>query len=277
MSQKKSVFSTEAAVIINQPAGEQYWRLVLEAPEIVALARPGQFVNLRVTRTLEPLLARPFGIFNCDLEQGNLELLYNVAGRGTEILTGVKPGERLSVSGPLGNGFTPEAQADLHLAIGGGTGVAPICFLAGSLQPEHETWMLFGYRNSSFMLPGDLVERTGAHCRTALDQGGAGCFHGTVIDLLRNLLDGELSGRRIALYVAGPPIMMKLAAEMAAEREIPCQVSLEERMACGLGVCRGCVVQAEDLRGQMANRTICTFGPVFPGAAVDWQSYLKKS
>jgi dihydroorotate dehydrogenase electron transfer subunit len=271
---EKNAFSTDARVLVNEAVGTRYQRLVLSAPEVAARVTPGQFVNLRVTRTLEPLLPRPFSVFWADEAKGEVELLFKTVGRGTAILATVPAGEELPLVGPLGNAFKPEADADVHLCVGGGTGMAPVYFLAGRLAAEgRESCLAFGFRDCSYRLPDELMRRTGAGWRLASDAGEEGCHRGTAIDLLKMILDGDFARKKVALYVAGPAIMMKLAAELAAERELACQASLEARMACGLSVCRGCVVKAFDARGETVNRTVCTYGPVFKAAEVDWDSY----
>lgn len=271
---EKNAFSVSAEVLVNQPAGTRYHRLVLGAPEIAARVEPGQFVNLRVSRTLEPLLARPFSVFHADAEKGEVELLYKAVGRGTGILTRVAPGERLPLVGPLGNAFKLEDSAEVHLAVGGGTGMAPVYFLARRAADEgRESCLLFGFRDCSYGLPEELMRRSGASWRLASDAGEAGCHRGTAVDLLRMVLDGDFAGRRVALYTAGPAMMMKLVAGLAAERELACQASLEARMACGLSVCRGCTVRAFDSEGNTVNRTACTYGPVFRSTEVDWDHY----
>jgi dihydroorotate dehydrogenase electron transfer subunit len=271
---QKNVFSLEAEVVANAPAGGHYRRLVLAAPEIASPVKPGQFVNLRVTRGLDPLLGRPFSVFWADPARGEIELLYQRAGRGTGMLAAVERGERLPLVGPLGREFALQDGAEVHVCLGGGTGVAPVYFLAGrAAAAGTEACLAFGFRDLSYRLPEELVARTGAAFRLACDAGGRGCHRGTAVDLLGALLDGEFAGRGVALYAAGPAIMMRLAAELAAERGLPCLVSLEARMACGLSVCRGCVVRARDARGQTVNRTVCTYGPVFRAAEVDWEHY----
>ena len=271
---KKNAFSVQAEVLGNAPAGAGCRRLVLDAPEIASRSKPGQFVNLRVTRELDPLLARPFSVFCADPGKGRLEILYKAVGRGTEILTAVKPGERLPLVGPLGRGFSLAADAEVHVAIGGGTGMAPAYFLTSQADPaKNECFLLLGFREYSDPLAEGILSRSGASWRLASDAGEAGCHRGTVVDLLRSLLDGELAGRRAALYAAGPPMMLRGLAALAAERGLPCQASLEARMACGLSVCRGCVVRARDGRGGFANRAVCTYGPVFRAEEIDWDHY----
>jgi dihydroorotate dehydrogenase electron transfer subunit len=270
---KKNAFTTEAAILASEPAGERYRRLVLAAPEIAATAQPGQFVNLRVTAALDPLLARPLGVFWADPATGSIEVLFRRAGRGTDMLYRVLAGERLQVTGPLGNGFRIDEAAEVHLAVGGGTGLAPVYLLAARLAAAGAgARLVFGFRDSSYRLPEELMTRPGTAVSVSSDAGGAGLFRGNAIELVRSLLDGELAGRRVAMYVAGPMIMMRQAAELAAARGLACQVSLESRMACGLSVCRGCVIRAFDAQGRPVNRTVCTYGPVFRATEVDWKS-----
>ncbi len=272
---EKNAFSVSAAVLVNEPIGTRYHRLVLQAPEIAGRVEPGQFVNLRVSRTLEPLLARPFSVFHADPERGEVELLYKAVGRGTEILTRVASGERLPLVGPLGSAFKLQPDAEVHLAVGGGTGMAPVYFLAHRAAADgQESCLLFGFRDCSYGLPEELMRRSGADWRLASDAGEAGCHRGTAVDLLRVVLDGDFKGRRVALYTAGPAMMMKMVAALAAERGLVCQASLEARMACGLSVCRGCTVKAFDSKGETVNRTACTYGPVFRAAEVDWDDYV---
>ena len=274
----KNAFQLRSEVLANEDAGQRYRRMILAAPEIAAAARPGQFVNLRVGDGLDPLLGRPFGVFHAEPDSGRVEILYRPTGRGTHMLAEVRPGERLGLVGPLGRGFTLEKDVEAHVAVGGGTGLAPVYFLSGrAAAAGFSTWLLFGFRDCSFGLPEALMRRTGAHFRLSSDAGEAGCLRGTAVDLLDLVLDRELAGKRVALYTAGPAIMMKLVAEAAARRGLPCQASLEAHMACGLSVCRGCVVALKGTApdGGVLRRPVCTSGPVMNAAEVDWDRYLQ--
>jgi dihydroorotate dehydrogenase electron transfer subunit len=274
----KNAFQVAAEVLANEDAGRRYRRMVLAAPEVAAAARPGQFVNLRVGAGLDPLLGRPFSVFYAEPEHGRLEILYRPTGRGTAMLGAVRPGTRLGLVGPLGRGFSIEKDAAAHVAVGGGTGLAPVYFLASRAAAEGlAVWLLFGFRDCSFSLPEELMRRAGGSFRLASDAGGDACLRGTALDLLESVLDSELAGRRVAVYTAGPAVMMKLVAEAAARRALPCQASLETHMACGLSVCRGCVVAVKGPApdGAVLRRPVCTYGPVFPAAEVDWDRYLQ--
>ncbi|HOX05039.1 MAG TPA: dihydroorotate dehydrogenase electron transfer subunit [Planctomycetota bacterium] len=274
----KNAFQVCAEVLSNAEAGQRYRRMVLLAPEVAAAAKPGQFVNLRVGGGLDPLLGRPFGVFFAEPDSGRVEILYRPTGRGTHMLGAVQSGSRLGLVGPLGRGFTIEKGVEAHVAVGGGTGLAPVYFLAAeAARSGLPVWLLFGFRDCSFGLPEDLMRRTGAHFRLSSDAGEAGCLRGTAVDLLDLVLDRELAGKRTAVYTAGPAIMMKLAAEAAARRGFPCQASLEAHMACGLSVCRGCVVAVKGTApdGGPLRRPVCTFGPVMNAAEIDWDRYLQ--
>jgi dihydroorotate dehydrogenase electron transfer subunit len=275
---ERNAFQLGAEVLANEEAGGRYRRIILAAPEIAAAVKPGQFVNLRVGAGLDPLLGRPFSVFHAEPEAGRIEVLYRPTGRGTHLLAAVGAGARLGVVGPLGRGFTLDPAAEAHVAVGGGTGLAPAYFLASHAAREgRPAWLLFGFRDCSFGLPDELMRRTGAHFRLASDAGEAGCLRGTAVDLLDLVLDRELAGKRVALYTAGPAIMMKLVAEAAARRKLACQASLEAHMACGLAVCRGCVVALKGTApdGGTLRRPVCTYGPVMNAAEVDWDRYLQ--
>jgi dihydroorotate dehydrogenase electron transfer subunit len=274
----KNAFQLSAEVLANLDAGQRYRRMILAAPEVAAAVKPGQFVNLRVGPGLDPLLGRPFSVFHAEPAGGQVEILYRPTGRGTTMLAAVQAGARLGLVGPLGRGFSLEKDVEAHVAVGGGTGLAPAYFLSSqAAKAGLPAWLLFGFRDCSFGLPEELMRRTGAHFRLSSDAGEAGCLRGTAVDLLEHVLDRELAGRRAALYTAGPAIMMKLVAEAAARRNLPCQASLEAHMACGLAVCRGCVVALKGAAsdGGVLRRPVCTYGPVMNAAEVDWDRYLQ--
>lgn len=273
----KNAFQGEAEILANEEAGQRYRRLILNSPEVARTAKPGQFVNLRVARGTDPMLGRPFGVFYTEPDKGVVEILFRPTGRGTEMLAGAQVGEKLGIVGPLGHGFTLDKNAQVHITVGGGTGLAPAYFLAAHAAREGKpVWLLFGFRDCSFSLPEHIMRRTGAHFRLASDAGEDGCLRGTAVSLLDFVLDRELSGQSAAIYTAGPSIMMKLVAETAARRKLPCQASLEAHMACGLSVCRGCVVAVRGTApdGGVLRRPVCTFGPVMNAADIDWDRYL---
>jgi len=277
---------TEALITDHGTASARYFLLRLRCEPIAQRAQPGQFVMLACAPNLaglcEPLLPRPLAIL--DARGDEIELLYYIGGQGTEILR--RTGEaaqqgglatKLRIIGPLGRGFVPITDVEAHVALGGGSGIVPLVFFyrrcavsacppRGEWPGERETapWhLILGTRTAADMPQDDIVDTPGHHIR-ATDDGSAG-LHGTVVDALQMLLDGELQGKRVGLYAAGPDAMMRAAARLARQRGLPCRVSLEQRMACGVGVCRACVVDgtASHAKTGLRRRTVCQDGPVF--------------
>jgi dihydroorotate dehydrogenase electron transfer subunit len=276
----------EALVTYHGAASTRYFLLRLRCEQTARRAQQGQFVMLAcapsMAGTSEPLLPRPLAVL--DARGDEIELLYFVGGQGTEILRrtceAAQQGgiaTRLRIIGPLGRGFSAAPGVDAHVAVGGGSGIVPLVFFyrrcAASPCPPRGEWpgaqetvswhLLLGTRTAAHMPRADILDTPGHHIR-ATDDGSAG-FHGTVVEALQTLLDGELSGGRVAIYAAGPEAMMRAAARLARARGLPCRVSLEQRMACGVGVCRACVVDgaAPHPKTGLLRRTVCQDGPVF--------------
>ena len=261
-----------AAVLAHEPVSSRYFRLRLKSPQVALRAQPGQFVMLAcmpdAPLASDPLLPRPLAILDADPQAGTFELLYFVAGRGTELLRRTAEGKaaRLRVIGPLGKGFFPLPGVDAHIGVGGGSGVAPLVFFfrrwrGGSAEERH---LILAARSKAQLARPESVAAPGVRLHEATDDGSTG-FKGHAVAALSALLDGPLQGRRVALYVAGPEPMLESAAKLARERNLPCRVSLEARMACGVGVCRSCVVDGlvPHLKTGLLRRTICQDGPVF--------------
>ncbi len=265
-----------AQAVHHEAASSRYFLLRLNCPEIARRARPGQFVMLAcsdISETFaEPLLPRPLALL--DARGDEIELLYFVAGRGTQTLrrsvetslaAGAGRGARLRIIGPLGHGFEPIPGVDAHVALGGGSGVAPLVFFlrefAGSAPLD---WHLILAARSAELLPRDEFVGAPGLAYHATDDGSAG-IKGTAVDALESLLAGDLKGRRVGIYAAGPEPMMDAAARVARRLNLPARVSLEARMACGVGVCRACVVDGVSPHAKtgLLRRTVCQDGPVF--------------
>jgi len=230
-------------------------------------ALPGQFVMVSVlpspagtppgmTATgCDPLLRRPLSVHDC--RPGALDLLYRVAGRGTALLAGKKPGESVDVLGPLGRAF-PLAGGRQAILVAGGIGVAPLYYLARRLlEVGCEVLVLLGAREQAGLYRKQALARLGAEVLTATDDGSAG-FHGPVTGLLRQ----ALCRNQGAVYACGPAPMLRAAAALCLEAGRECHVSLEARMACGVGACLGCVVPVRQHALAVHVRT-CVEGPVF--------------
>ena len=276
----KPIHSLDAAVAANRELGAGYWRLTLQASEIAAMfeggsARPGQFVNVGFPERTDPLLARPFAVF--DAGEGRIDILYKKVGRGTALMAELAEGDVLRLVGPLGRPWCPR-PADAHVLVAGGTGWGALHMLGRTLAAAGADVRAIWGQCESDAFPEDgsigTEEGTpGVRMLLSTDDGSCG-FSGTGVDCLRDLLEDELPGRRPALYGAGPVPMLRAIARLAGERGLACQVSLEARMACGIGVCRGCVVNARGTHPEtgLHRRTVCTDGPVFDAAEIDWES-----
>lgn len=243
--------------------GTGYSLLVLEAPRIAAEAAPGQFVHIRVPALEETALRRPFSIF--DAKDGMLEILYKRVGRGTAALNMAKPGDTMSVLGPLGHGF-PEKCAGVPLLVGGGFGVAPLWFLARRLKSVGLSPKLFvGGRTKDDLLALDRFESLGVPVAKATNDGSAG-----VKGLVTDPLDDELAacraaGRRFELFACGPDPMLRAVAQRATGTGSKGWISMDRHMVCGVGACYACIQKT--VRG---NSRCCIEGPVFDAADLVW-------
>lgn len=243
-------------IISNQALNPDTYLLSLECA--LGPWRPGQFVMLKVLSGCEPFLRRPFGILAAD--QQRVEIYYKVKGEGTRTLSRLKPGAEVGLLGPLGNGFEVCEAATRPIMIAGGTGLPPILALAQSLKRGA---LLLGARDCGEM---PLCERlkaiNGLACGFATEDGSLG-HRGLVTELMRDEL--ERAAGPVQVYACGPLAMLKAVAALAAEYGAACQVSLEERMGCGFGVCAGCVVNTS-----LGVRRVCKDGPVFDAGILGW-------
>ncbi|MDI6709397.1 MAG: dihydroorotate dehydrogenase electron transfer subunit [Thermoanaerobacterales bacterium] len=242
------------------------YRLAFTAPEIARTVQPGQFVHLRVGSTHDPLLRRPFGVHDVDRECGTVSILFQVVGRGTAILAEVRPGGVLDVLGPLGRGFTLPAPALPVALVAGGLGIAPLAFLLRRLAAAGIKGSLFQGARTAGLLLGAEETVPGFKRRLATDDGTAG-HRGSVVDLFTASL---VAGYRYAyVYAAGPYPMLRALATRMREYRLEGEVSLEERMACGLGACLCCSTGVQSDSGTGYAR-VCADGPVFPVREVAW-------
>ncbi len=270
-----------ATVLFNQQVAPGYWRIRLTAPAAFADAEPGQFVMVRVGNAIDPLLRRPFAVFDAGLlqEQGAsseqpayFEMLYHVVGKGTAKLADMKAGQPVDILGPLGKGFVTGAADEDKLLVGGGIGLAPLYLLAKSLLAQKAKVHLFaGGRSSEDVLCFDEFAQLGASCHAATNDGSFG-EAGFVTAPLTRYLD-QLQGRA-TIYACGPTPMLRAVAQLAQARNVPCQVSLEGYMACGVGACLGCVAEGHNHSQQTPDfRCVCTEGPVFDSRELKWEQH----
>lgn len=223
-----------------------------------AVALPGQFAMVKCSDGLDPLTSRPLSI--ADAVDGMISFAYVVVGRGTGLLSELKPGDRVPLLGPLGKPFNFKQPAKRHVMIAGGIGSAPFPFLARALKdeaPDAETVMLYGGRTKDYLFALELFEELTASVETATDDGSHG-HRGLVTDLLGPHLE-EPTNR---LYACGPTPMFKSISDKLMGHDNPCEISVEPIMACGFGACYGCVVPKRDGDDFVYVKS-CEQGPTF--------------
>lgn len=252
----------ETAVVVSQDCiARDIYSLWLQTEQIAEQTKAGQFVSV-YTNDGSKLLPRPISICEIDRAQKRLRLVYRVTGKGTgtEQFSRMKAGDTIEILGPLGNGF-PTDRTEKAFLIGGGIGIPPMVELAKTLNCEKQ--IIVGYRDSDTFLTGEL--KANGSLYIASEDGSVGT-KGNVMDAIReNGLDADV------IYACGPTPMLRAIKAYALEHDILCYLSLEERMACGVGACLGCVCQSKevDSHSHVHNKRVCKDGPVFLATEVE--------
>ena len=244
-------------ILANEAINANVKRMVIEAPQIAEAAQPGQFVHVKKPDSVN-FLRRPFSIADADRENGTITLIYRIVGKGTAEYAAMKVGEAFSILGPIGNGFA--LKDGRPLLVGGGVGIAPLIYLSRQLK-DKKPILLIGGKNKDEVFWEKYLQEFADKIYITTDDGSVG-FKGFTVQLLPQIL-AENNIEHI--YTCGPNIMMEGVAKLAHEHDIDCQVSLEKRMACGIGVCLGCTFEGK-LTGK--RRKVCTEGPVFASKEV---------
>ncbi len=268
----------KAMILNNAEVSPGYWRMRMTAPPEILQAQSGQFVMVRVNAFIDPLIRRPFGVFDVGMNQPAytgavpqpyLEILYRVVGKGTGMLSDLHETDLLDILGPLGTGFEMGPAGEEKLIVGGGVGLAPLYLLAKELVKDSPVRLFAGGRTKDDVLCITEFERLGVECYTATEDGSLGeC--GLVTTVLEQRL--QATGKKGRIFACGPHGMLKAVAAIGAKHRVPCQVSLEGYMACGVGACLGCVCQgAEHSVEKPDYRCVCTEGPVFEAAELKWE------
>jgi len=260
-------------VVRKEKLSRGIFRLTVAAPGIAAHAAPGQFMMIRATDKLEPLLRRPFSIHQVT-SSGLVQILFKVVGNGSQFLAGREKGDVLDIIGPLGHGFDLPANAGENVCIvGGGLGCAPLYFLTKTLlrsRPDASLQVYLGAITADELVNIKVdFENLGVNVLVATDDGSLG-YHGYVTDLVTEKLRHQTSWQ---FYSCGPRLMMKKVAEFCASGGWPCQVSLETMMACGISACLGCTVFSSPAKAMSSQRQflhVCKDGPVFDSEDVAW-------
>lgn len=241
--------------------GTDIYSLWLDAPEIASQAKPGQFISV-YSNDSGRVLPRPISICEIDKEKGALRIVYRIAGKGTAEFSGMKAGETLDILGPLGNGFPMDViKGKRVFMMGGGIGIPPMVQTAK--EAEAEVTVIAGYRNSEIFLKEEL-EANGTLV-IATEDGSVGT-KGNVMDAIReNHLEADV------IFACGPTPMLRAIKTYAEEKGILCYISMEEKMACGVGACLACVCKSREVdhHSHVHNKRICKDGPVFLSTEVE--------
>ncbi|MBB5264216.1 dihydroorotate dehydrogenase electron transfer subunit [Catenibacillus scindens] len=222
-------------------------------------AKPGQFISI-YSNDSSRLLPRPISICEVDREFRSIRVVYRVVGAGTEEFSHLKAGQRVSVMGPLGNGYTLK-QEGRALLVAGGIGIPPMLELAKNLDCEKD--IVLGYKDSQTFLASELEDYGNVYIAT--EDGSVGT-KGNVMDAIRQ---HGLTADKI--YSCGPTPMLRAVKDFSVEKSIECEISLEEKMACGIGACLACVCKSKDVDAHthVNNKRICKDGPVFNALEVE--------
>ncbi|NWG27460.1 MAG: dihydroorotate dehydrogenase electron transfer subunit [Ignavibacteriaceae bacterium] len=244
--------------IINSPLEEileinhHIYLLKIFSPELTSVIKPGQFLNIRVSERVFPLLRRPFSI--CDVEGDHLFLMFNIMGEGTNILAHKPIGSDIDILGPLGNGFNLDSDYETAVIVAGGLGAAPFPFVTRKLREKKKIISFIGGRTKDDVITYNLV-----NVKEASDDGSRG-FKGNVVQLLEQNLK-QLQSQKIKIFACGPTAMLRALKDFCLKNDFECEVSTECAMACGFGICQGCpIVSTTDKDKYLL---VCKDGPVF--------------
>lgn len=269
-----------AELVYNRAVAPGVFRMRVRCPSASRQARPGQFIMLQVSNQTAPLLRRPFSLCGADGE--TIELLYRVAGAGTSIMAAWKAPQAVNFIGPLGRGFAIPEGLETAYVVAGGIGAAPLLFLLQHLGAQRKGCgisLFMGGKTADELMMLEDFKPLPARIFMATDDGAAG-FHGLVTDLFSAHIEKlpKHDPHRTGLFSCGPRAMAKVMTAVAERFGIPCQVSLEEKMACGIGACLGCAIKTRSCAGAAAAgsgtfsfQRVCAEGPVFNSSELVWE------
>ena len=259
----KQVF---AELIKKEKLLEGLYKFSVDAKEIVELANPGNFIEIRINENSDPFLRRPISIYNLDKENVVLEFIFQVKGKGTELLAKKKEGDKIDIIGPLGNGTFKFEEYKNIAVIGGGIGIFPLYELSKQAKNAgKKVYTYLGFRNKDLVTLEKEFEDISTTLTITTDDGS---YKNSGFAI--NYLENDLEKNNIdCIYACGPLPMLKAVKKLAEEKKITCQISLEEKMGCGMGVCLGCAVRTStstDNNPQYLH--VCKAGPVFDSKMV---------
>ena len=254
-----------AELMLKEKLIEGIYKFSVKAPQIAETAKPGQFLEIKVSKTGEPFLRRPISIFNIYKETGVVEFIFQVKGKGTELLAEVEEGEMIDIMGPLGKGNFEIKEYKNVAIIGGGIGTYPLHELAKELKGKANLNVYLGFRDKSLVTCEKEFERIGLNKLVITTDDGSYKEKGYAIDFMKKDIEEHAVDM---IFACGPLPMLKAVRAYAIENNIPCQISLEERMGCGIGACLGCAVKVISGKEPRYGH-VCKEGPVFYATDVE--------
>lgn len=241
------------------------YKFSVEAPQIAKDAKPGQFLEIQVSETGEPFLRRPISIFNLDRENGIVEFIFQVKGKGTELLALKQIGDMIDIMGPLGFGSFKVQEYNNVSIIGGGIGTYPLYELTKELKGKANLNVYLGFRDKSLVSCEKEFEAIGLNKLVVTTDDGSYKEKGFAIDFMKK----DIEEHKVdMIFACGPLPMLRAVREYAMKENIPCQISLEERMGCGIGACLGCAVKVISGKEPRYGH-VCKEGPVFDAQNVE--------
>jgi dihydroorotate dehydrogenase electron transfer subunit len=243
-----------AKILENKKISENAFHLKFYSPKIAKSAIPGQFIHIKVSDLHIPLWRRPFSVCRADKRAGIVEIMFDIRGEGTKILSGKKNGDELDIVGPLGKGFNTNGKYKTAILVAGGIGVPPIIFLNDRLNINKIVFI--GARNKKTLYGVKELKEKKCKVLTSTDDGNVG-YKGFITDLVEDYLKSK--ERNIKIFACGPNAMLRTLTRIAKNYNVECEVSLESVMSCATGICQGCPIRGMD----KPYKLVCIEGPVF--------------
>ena len=263
-------------ISINEEIQEDCFLMKVKVAPSFEYPLPGQFVMIRIAGLNDPFLSRPISIYSFSSEKKfcSIELLYRVVGKGTQILAGLIKGSQVEINGPLGNGFEISDIKEKHVFIAGGIGIAPLSLLIEHLSGRYNhspsaLTLYMGAQRASAIVGLDKLQKLCRDIIVCTDDGSLG-EKGFVTQIFQKDMK-KFAPDDTSIYACGPKEMIKSLARILNKSKFNCQVSLEERMACGTGACMGCAVAIKDEKGASDYKRVCADGPVFNLRNIIWE------
>ena len=276
----KNMKRLQCGILENKKIAQGFYKMRVRSLYLAKNSKPGQFIEVQCSDGIEPLLRRPFGVHR--ILKNGIEMLYEVVGKGTAMLSEKKAGEEIDLIGPLGNGFmlnekTKKRKNEKTILVAGGIGIAPLLALAERLaySKKQKIHVFIGAKTKEHIICSEDFKKIGCDVSVSTEDGSRD-YKGLVTNLLNKLFDDETikPSNDTTIYACGPVGMLKEVARIARAKEMACQVSLEERMACGVGVCLGCPVKVKTLHVSRTTlheyKMVCKDGPVFNAEEIAW-------